>query len=105
MNLRRGGRRRRVVGTLFRVSAATRGPSRVNASHRPRVASELDLPDPHDLRCDLDALVLGAELHRLFETQLHRSRECLEDVGGRGPHVGEFLLTGDVDVEVLRHAG
>src|SRR3712207_7453966 len=48
-----------------------------------------------------DALVLGTELQRLLEVEQLRRDQSLELLGGRGAHVGELLLLGDVDVHVV----
>src|SRR5690606_7356329 len=61
----------------------------------------VQLPHAHVLRGDLDAVVRSTELERGLEGQLERLGERLHHVGGRGAHVGELLLAGDVDVEVL----
>src|SRR3954470_2493754 len=52
-------------------------------------------------RRDLHALILGTELQRLLQVQDPRRDEPLELLSGRGPHVGELLLLGDVDVHVV----
>src|SRR4029450_11665626 len=62
---------------------------------------ELDLADAYRLWRDLDALVLTAELQALLETEQARRDEPLQDLGGRGAHVGEPALLGDVHVHVV----
>ena len=71
------------------------------AGDRP-VCVQFDLAHPDHLRGDLHALVGRAELHRLLEVELDGLGQRLDHVGGRRPHVGQLLLPGDVDVEVLR---
>jgi hypothetical protein len=78
------------LGTVFRVSAAAR-PFRpalapgfgAGLRASPQRGVQLDLADADHLGRDLDALVLGAELHRLFEGQLERTGQRLHDVGRR----------------------
>src|SRR4051812_23182200 len=69
--------RREVVGTVFRLTAGLRPGLRPC----PQAGDQLDLAHPHDLRRDLDAFVLGAELHRLLQAHLQRAGQRLEDVG------------------------
>src|SRR6516225_10590976 len=62
---------------------------------------QFDLAHPHDLRSHLDAFVGRAELHGPLQVELERLGQCLDDVRGRGPDIGQLLLAGDVDVEIL----
>ena len=43
---------------------------------------QLGLAHPHDLRCDLNAFVLGAELHGLFQPEFKRTSQRLHHIGG-----------------------
>ena len=62
---------------------------------------QLDLPEAHDGRRDLDALIVGDVLQRLLEREAAGRGEADGVVGRRGPHVGELLLPTDVHVHVL----
>src|SRR4051812_19823928 len=62
---------------------------------------QLDLPQAHRPRRDLDALVLADVLEGGVEGELLVGHEPHEDVGGRGADVREVLLLDGVDVEVL----
>ncbi len=91
-------------GARHAIQGIGRAMPRALARDRARPRSggvQLDLAHAHHLGGDLDALVVGAELHRLLEAELQRTGQRLHHVGGRRAHVGQLLLAGHVDVEVL----
>ena len=79
---------RGVLGTSFRVSADVRWARShfLGLGPRPVAAAgggiQLGLAHPHDLRRDLNAFVLGAELHGLFQPEFKRTSQRLHHVGG-----------------------
>src|SRR6266511_314797 len=62
---------------------------------------ENHLAQPYGGRGHLDALVLAAELQRLFQREPARRDQPLQLLAGRRPDVGKLLLLGDVDVHVV----
>src|SRR5213080_3578739 len=67
---------------------------------KPAAAAQGTLAEAERLRRHLEQLVLADPLQALLE--VHHARGCQLDALVRrgGPHVGELLLFGDVDVEV-----
>src|SRR5690606_21001823 len=87
------------LGTLQRGPVPCLPPRQLAG---PLVGVEHDLAHPHHVGADLDALVGGAELERALQVEHQRPRQGLQHVAGGAAHVGQLLLAGDIDVEVLR---
>src|SRR5205814_1035854 len=87
----------------WRISLTQRSPRSGSPAGQPAALSGVEdhLAQPYRGRRHFHALVLAAELQRLFEGELAWGYQPLQLLAGGGADVGELLLLGDVDVHVV----